>query len=180
MIDIANPTEVASASLQLLRSASANKLSTFCSDSHNLFMQHLSLSKGREHLHEMVEEFRAFLNPNLPEFNLEFGFLYEWSSCQQLIYDARWWINEYPFGVYFIFDKNSILKYVGSACGGALGNRIWNKRHEGFRHSVDIVLFPRPIGHFALALEPFVISKLVQRRFADVELTNKQFVDLQF
>ena len=180
MLDITNATEVATATLQQLQTATTAKLKTLADDKHGLFAEHFMLSNNREQPQALLMEFRELFDSNVPEFALEFGFFYEWGSNEKAMYETRWWINEYPFGVYFIYDRHQVLRYVGSACGGSMGNRMWAKRHEEFRHSVDVVLFPKSIGHLALAFEPFVISKLSQGDFKRVDLTNKQFVALTF
>jgi hypothetical protein len=98
-----------------------------------------------------------------PAIRYELGWAEAWQekdSDLNPLYKARWWICEYSSGVYFIYDSADDLQYVGSACGGALGNRIFSKWHHEHRAFVDLVLFPREWCHFALAFETLAISRL--------------------
>ena len=88
------------------------------------------------------------------------GFLPSWEKDFPELYSTRSWINEYSFGVYLLFDENDELKYIGSSCGGKIGNRIGQEYHDKYRHSVDVALFEPHHGYLALALEALLISRL--------------------
>jgi hypothetical protein len=108
----------------------------------------------------LVEEFRASVCTDAAPFEYELAFLSSWSHSKLALYEPRLWINEYTAGVYFIYDQSEALQYVGSSCGGGLGNRLYAKWHHPHREFVDVVLFDRRWCRFALAFEALTVSRL--------------------
>jgi len=68
--------------------------------------------------------------------------------------------REYRGACYFIYDPDDTLRYVGSACSGTLGNRIFHTDHRDYIESVDVVMFDRRWGHYSFAFEALVVSRL--------------------
>ena len=163
MPDIRNLTDIRQLDLAELRQLSSKAIFRLPDLLQDRFRAEQSRSLRRSDLNNagaLLEEFKAPFCGHVPELHYEFAFLTEWSKTEDEIYGTRWWINEYPAGVYFIYDDDDKLRYIGSCCGGGLGNRIYYKAHEEYRRAIDVVLFDREWSHFALAFEALAISRL--------------------
>lgn len=130
----------------------------------------------------LIMEFIAPFSQPLPQIRYEAAFVCDWCQSTPRLYETRHWICEYTAGVYFIYDSSEVLKYVGSSCGGSLGNRIYRTKHHEYRAFVDVVLFDQAWLHFALAFEVLAISRL-SGRFPELNsdlqsLVNKNFASL--
>lgn len=108
----------------------------------------------------LLDEFRSQLRAPGEELQYENAFRPGWYKECEHLYHCRWWINELTAGVYFIYNSDNALEYVGSSCGGTMGDRIHLKRHREYCHTVDVVLLDHHWPHFALAFEALAISRL--------------------
>lgn len=125
----------------------------------------------------LLDEFRSQLHGPGECLQYELAFVPGWHKACQRLYDARWWINGQTAGVYFIYNSNNVLEYVGTSCGGTIGARIHLVRHREYAHSVDVVLFERHWPHFALAFEALAISRLKPPRNVDDRGFMRMWVD---
>lgn len=116
----------------------------------------------RNGVDSLIAEFTAPFRDNILVPRYELAFIPQWydNPATQPLYLARWWITSYTAGVYFIYDNQNQLKYIGRSCGGELGQRVWSGAHKLYRTVVDIVLFDRNYCHFALAFEALAVSRL--------------------
>jgi hypothetical protein len=117
----------------------------------------------------LIEEFKLHF---CDELQYEHAFVCDWLNSNPNLYEARRWICKHTAGVYFIYDRHESLRYIGSSCVGELGFRLWNTGRNDYRHTVDVVLFDRPLVHFALAFEALAVSRIA--RMIDT-LENREF-----
>lgn len=121
----------------------------------------------RYRIDALIEEFQAPFREGAPRVSYDFAFVCEWFQSEPKLYEARHWICGHSAGVYFIYDGDEVLKYVGASCGGDMGNRIYRKAHEEYRRIVDVVLFDGPWCHLALAFEALAVSRLYRQLSAN-------------
>jgi hypothetical protein len=115
----------------------------------------------------LLREFQSQLRTAGEALQYEHAFKPSWWPEHRDLYNSRWWINGQTAGVYFIFNANNELEYVGTSCGGHIGARIHLDRHKEYANSIDVVLFERHWPHFALAFEALAIARLKPRRNVD-------------
>ena len=114
----------------------------------------------RHKIDSLLDEFRGQLRVSGENLVYEHAFLPTWHESAGPLYDLRWWINEQMAGVYFLFDEDDRLRYVGTSCGGTMGDRMHLKKHRPYVRAVDVILFDCRSPHCALAVEAFAISRL--------------------
>lgn len=162
---INNPSEIRKRSLAELQRASQVVLQKLPEALTNAWhdQHHNALRRAdRRNILRLLMEFQHVFAFG-PVLRYELAFAEGWTKAGgdvEPLYKARSWICEYNAGVYFVYDKDETLRYIGSACGGALGNRIYSKWHHEYRHVTDVVLFGREWCHFALSFEALAISRL--------------------
>jgi|GEM_PF-5271953 len=177
MTDITNAESVAVASLCDLRNASNDAVRQLPEPISDIYQDaRIAAHRRSEKIRalELIEEFTAPMCGHFDKPIYELAFKPKWNETNTDIYQARWWINEFNSGVYFIYDSDDELQYIGSAYTGALGNRIYHTNHREYTESVDVVLFDRRWCHYSLAFEALAISRLTLLH----PLRNRQFANL--
>lgn len=173
MLDINNSEHIAVARLDELREKSRDAMQALPEPVQDVYRGARSAAIRRDEkfrVTELIEEFTAPFCGHFCRLHYEAAFQPKWYESYPELYQARWWINEFRGACYFIYDSHDELQYVGSACTGALGKRIWHTNHREYSTSIDVVLFDRHWWHYSLAFEILMISRLKPPG-------NRQFVD---
>ena len=178
-MDLRDKSCVNNATLDQLYAARAKQANQLPDDVFDIYLNELSRTNHSEDASATLSEFNELTSVHLEKQEVQFGFVYDWYETNPDLYDLCWWINEWPFGVYFIYDRDRVLRYVGSSWD-AMGNRAWAKDHEDWRHSCEVVLFPKDVGHLCLAYECYAIARLSEINSSRVKLKNKKFTSLRF
>lgn len=161
---LVDPVEIAKRGLSDLRCASLDAIKKLPEEVRERWYEGLMKASSRADrldIQPLLTEFQGTLATDAPTLKYEHAFTDDWIKPPlSPLYETRRWITAYTAGVYFVYDSGEKLQYIGSGCGGRLGNRIFSKRHHEYRIVTDVVLFEREWCHFALAFEALAISRL--------------------
>ena len=163
MSNLHDPAFVATAPIQTLRELSGEAIKELGEDQQDVYRDaRMAAAKraDRNQILDLIDEFVAPLSRHVSAPKYELAYVPAWYDDRRDLYETRRWINENNGGVYFIYDAEETLRYVGSACTGAIGNRVYRTKHREYSESVDVVLFDRRWYHFSLAFEVLVVSRL--------------------